>query len=80
VIAMLKASGIRAGERDPYDPHDASRSDLDLCQREITVRGKGGGSRIVRIGHEPAQALDPLHPHPVQARAGMAAAAVAWGE
>jgi integrase len=41
-----------------YDPHDASRSDLDLCQREITVRGKGGRSRIVRIGHEAAQALD----------------------
>jgi len=60
VIAVLKASGIRAGELAGirYDAHDASRSDLDLCQREITVRGKGGGSRIVRTGHEPAQALD----------------------
>jgi integrase len=27
-------------------------------QREITVRGKGGGSRVVRIGHEAALALD----------------------
>jgi site-specific recombinase XerC len=58
VIAVLKASGIRAGERIPYDPHDASRSDLDLQQREITVRGKGGRPRVVRIGHEPARALD----------------------
>ena len=29
-----------------------------MCQREITVRGKRGGSRIVRIAHEAAQALD----------------------
>ena len=43
-------SGIR------YDPHDVSRSDLDLWQREITVRGKGGRPRIVRIGHEAARA------------------------
>jgi integrase len=54
VIAVLKASGIRAGELAGirYDPHDASRADLDLWQREITVRGVGGGSRVVRIGHE----------------------------
>jgi integrase len=60
VIAVLKARGIRAGDLAGirYDPHDASRSDLDLQQREITVRGKGGGSRIVRIGHEAARALD----------------------
>jgi site-specific recombinase XerD len=60
VIAVLRASGIRAGERGGirYDPDDASRSDLDLQQREITVRGKGGGPRVVRIGHEAALALD----------------------
>jgi integrase/recombinase XerD len=60
VIAVLKASGMRAGELAGirYDPHDASRSDLDLQQREITVRGKGGRPRIVRIGHEAALALD----------------------
>lgn len=42
MIAVLKASGIRAGELAGirYDPPDASRSDLDLQQREITVRGK----------------------------------------
>jgi hypothetical protein len=49
-------TGSLAGIR--YDPDDASRSDLDLQQREITVRGKGSGSRIVRIGHEAARALD----------------------
>ena len=60
VIAVLKASWIRAGELAGirYDPHDASGSDLDLQQREITVRGKGGGSRIVKIGHEAARAVD----------------------
>jgi hypothetical protein len=43
VIAVLKASGIRAGElaRIRYDPHDASRGDLDLWQREITVPRQG---------------------------------------
>ena len=41
-----------------YDPHDASRSDLDLQRREITVRGKGGRPRVVRIGHEAALAVD----------------------
>ena len=60
VIAVLKASGIRAGELAGirYDPRDASRSDLDLQQREITVRGKGGRPRVVRIGHEAALAVD----------------------
>jgi site-specific recombinase XerD len=29
-----------------------------LWAREITVRGKGGKPRVVRIGHEAARALD----------------------
>jgi site-specific recombinase XerD len=60
VIAVLEASGIRAGELAGirYDPDDASRSDLDLQQREITVRGKGGRPRVVRNGHEAALAVD----------------------
>jgi site-specific recombinase XerD len=60
VIAVLKATGIRAGELAGirYDPHDSLRGDLDLMQREITVRGKGGRQRIVRIGHEAARTLD----------------------
>ena len=43
-------------------PRQASRdprcSDIDLWQREITVRGKGGKDRIVRIGHQAARSLD----------------------
>jgi site-specific recombinase XerD len=31
---------------------------VDLWNREITVRGKGGKPRIVRIGYEAARALD----------------------
>ena len=60
VITVLKATGIRAGELAGirYDPHDPRRSDLDLQGREITVRGKGGRPRVVRIGHEAARALD----------------------
>ena len=33
-------------------------SDVDLWQREITVRGKGGKDRIVKIGDKAARALD----------------------
>ena len=57
---MLTATGIRAGELAGirYDPHDPRRSDLDLWRREITVRGKSGRPRVVRIGHEAARALD----------------------
>jgi integrase len=59
-IIVLMATGIRAGELAGirYDPHDPRRSDLDLWRREITVRGKGGRARVVRIGHEAARALD----------------------
>ena len=32
--------------------------DVDLWQREIIVRGKGGKDRIVRIGHQAARSLD----------------------
>ncbi len=47
IIAVLTATGIRAGELAGirYDPHDPRRSDLDLWSREITVRGKGGRQR-----------------------------------
>ena len=45
VIAVLKACGIRAGELAGirYDPHDASRSDLDLRHREITSAARAAG-------------------------------------
>jgi integrase len=50
---VFTATGIRlselAGLRD---------SDVDLWQREITVRGKGSKDRIVKIGHQAARSLD----------------------
>ena len=57
---MFKATGIRLSELAGlrYDPGDPRRSDIDLWQREITVRGKGGKPRIVRIGHQAARSLD----------------------
>ena len=39
-------------------PADSRRSDIDLWQRELTVRGKGGKDRIVKIGHQAARSLD----------------------
>ena len=44
IIAVFKATGIRLSELAGlrYDPGDPRRSDIDLWQREITVRGKGG--------------------------------------
>jgi integrase len=62
-------------------PHDPRRSDLDLQDREIAVRGKGGRPRVVRIGHEAARALDRYIR--VRARhvcAGVAAGALAGRE
>jgi site-specific recombinase XerD len=60
IIAVLRATGIRLAELAAlrYDPSDPRRSDIDLWQREITVRGKGGKDRIVRIGHQTARSLD----------------------
>ena len=60
IIAVLKATGIRLAELAGlrYDSSDPRCSDIDLCQREITVRGKGGKDRIVRIGHQTARSLD----------------------
>jgi site-specific recombinase XerD len=60
IIAVFTATGIRLGELAGlrYDPGDPRRSDIDLWQREITVRGKGGRDRIVRIGHQAARSLD----------------------
>jgi site-specific recombinase XerC len=41
-----------------YHAGDAERSDLDLRQREITVRGKNGKARIVKIGYQTARTPD----------------------
>ena len=60
IIAVFKATGIRLSELAGirYDPDDPLRSDVDLWRREITVGGKGGQARIVKIGHEAARSLD----------------------
>ncbi len=60
VIAVFRATGIRLSELAGivYDPEDAQRSDVDLWQREITVRGKGGKARIVKVSHQTAVTLD----------------------
>jgi site-specific recombinase XerD len=53
IIAVFRATGIRLAELAAL-----RCSDIDLWQREITVRGKGGKDRIVRIGHQAARSLD----------------------
>ena len=60
IICVFRATGIRLSELAGirYDPDDPQRSDVDLWQREITVRGKDHQSRIVRFGHEAARSLD----------------------
>ena len=60
IIAVFKATGIRLSELADlrYYPGDPQRSDVDLWQREITVRGMGGKDRIVLIGHQAARSLD----------------------
>ena len=57
---MFRATGVRLSELAgiAYDVEDAQRSDVDLWQREITVRGKSGKARIVRISHKAAVSLD----------------------
>ena len=60
IIAVFQATGIRAAELAGirYDPHDLQASDVDLWQREIAVRRKGGKVRVVKITHDAARTLD----------------------
>ena len=53
IIAVFTATGIRLSELAGL-----RCGDVDLWQREITVRGKGGKDRIVKIGHQAARSLD----------------------
>jgi len=53
IIAVFTATGIRLSELAGL-----LCTDVDLWQREITVRGKGGKPRIVKIGHQAALSLD----------------------
>ena len=60
IISVLEATGIRLSELAGirYDPGDPGRGDVDLWHREITVHGKGSKTRIVKISHDAARALD----------------------
>ena len=60
VIAVLEATGMRLSELAGirYDPGDPRGGDVDLWHREITVHGKGGKTRVVKISHDAARALD----------------------
>jgi site-specific recombinase XerD len=60
ILAVFQATGIRLSELAGirHDPEDTERSDLDLWQREITVRGKNGKQRIVKINYQAARTLD----------------------
>ena len=53
IIAVLTATGIRLSELAGL-----RCGDIDLWQRELMVRGKGGKDRIVKIGHQGARSLD----------------------
>jgi site-specific recombinase XerD len=53
IIAVLTATGIRLSELAGL-----LCGDVDPWQREITVRGKGGKDRIVKIGRQAARSLD----------------------
>ena len=53
IIAVFTATGIRLSELAGL-----RCTDVDLWQRDITVRGKGGKDRIVKIGHQAARSLD----------------------
>ena len=53
VIAVLTATAIRLSELAGL-----RCGDVDLRQRELMVRGKGGKDRIVKIGHQAARSLD----------------------
>ena len=53
IIAVFTATGIRLSELAGL-----RCSDVDLWQPEITIGGKGGKDRIVKIGHQAARSLD----------------------
>lgn len=57
-LAILIHPDTDAGHGIRYDPGDPGRSNLDLWHREITVRGKGGKIRTVKIGYDAARSLD----------------------
>ncbi len=73
IIAVFRATGIRLAELAAL-----RCSDIDLWQREITVRGKQGRQGPDRPDRPPdSPEPGPVPPRPVPARAGLAAAAMA---
>jgi len=60
IIAVFTATGIRLSELAGlrYSPDRPREGDVDLMAREITVTGKGGKPRVVRIGRDAARSLD----------------------
>ena len=61
IIAVFRATGIRLSEMAAirrHHPAGPERGDLDLHAREITIRGKGGKERTVRIDRQAARAVD----------------------
>jgi site-specific recombinase XerD len=60
MVAVLEATGIRLSELAGirYNPGDPRGGDVDLWHREITMHGKGGRTRIVKINHDAARSLD----------------------
>ena len=58
IIAVFPVTGIRLAELATIRYDQKIRSDVDLWQREITVRGKAGKARIVRFGYQAAETLD----------------------
>jgi integrase len=79
---LLGVEGIVLGDEPRLQWNhrdDQRRSDIDLWQREITVHGKGGRPRIVKISHEAARGRGPLPAGPRPPPAGLAASAVVGG-
>jgi integrase/recombinase XerD len=60
ILEVFLASGIRRSEMAMirYDQVGPGRSDLNLPDWEIRVRGKARRERIVKIGYRAARALD----------------------
>ena len=59
IIAVFRATGVGCLSWPGSFTTSRMRSgDVDLWQREITVRGKSGKARIVRISHQAAVSLD----------------------
>src|ERR1022692_1549738 len=82
IIAVFRATGVRLSELAgiAYDAEDAQRSDVDLWQREITVRGKGRKGADRQDQPPDRRQPWPLYPGPGTACPGVPAAAVAGSE